>query len=652
MRPQSNDTRARTASLPPTHESVSARARSTSAPTQPVHLTQAARLASARSRWQESLRQAEGLIDKELLDALRDFESTGSRDLDLSAHGNVLLALGRSSTAKETAILEDVMTALASLCAENDLAPTSLVCPPGLRKLPAWVAAFDTVIELRLPQFRGKELDARHLEALKLLDLGEMLPREMVIRTPPKCRFTVTHPDGRLPTVQTVERENHQRIQLKSRPLNFNGRIHRDSPNNPKDMFVCRHLSLGKLQTWAVHEPLQLAMEPSGVGPAVKEEVGELIRSIPTDADEICSKLDHRPRQAFLVAHAQWGTFAHHQFAQMQRDGRAVATAFVVVTSCHAMAMRFDATEPNRPRIELWDPNFTAISTFSHEPFEFDAMFVDFELVNQSYFGVQGKGKNLQPLGTARHIKIVMIDDPLNPMGSVAPDLRSSSMSVEFAGLPGYAHPDMVRELVEHGVSRLGIEQVVKAIESLELTPAQCIALLTAADGHHIPALSRAMDTGHSLAFSDTALLLVAAFKRGLIKEADVKTVLEGFGPYGAALTEAYRSGHHAAVTDFVRAVTQLFKAGALKEPRLIYHLVRAANTSRSPTIHFVKDLKTAQCLEKGLRKLLKAGALKKEQYKDLLEELTDRQKELHDEAKARKREAKRAPVINPTDCV
>lgn len=644
MHARTNAPRPRAASLPAAQVQGAARTRSTSVQQPPVHLEETARMRVAHTRLQEALHQADGLIPHELLEKLTGFAAAGGKHLDLTDEGQFLRRLELSDLAIEAVALGGVMAALANVCATSDAAPTTLVLPPGLGRLPGWVTHFGSINELHLPQFRGRQLDARGLKGLGQLHLGEMPPRELTICTPPGCQLTITHPDGRNPVLVTTERRQHRLVQLKWRALNFNGRIDR---NHTKGVFVCRHLSLGKIRGWAEAGLMQLLTEPMGSGEDVREDMAELVQNIPLDADDISNKLDHRPRRAYLVAHARWNDFALHQFSQMKQEGRASAVAFVVATSTHAMAMRFDASDPQRRRIELWDPNFTDISTFCHEPFKFEAMFVDFERIKQAYFGVGWIGKNVQPLGTAQHIKIVMIDDPLDPAGSVASKRDSCDVSADFAGLPATAHPDLARELVEHGFCRRGMEQLVNAIETLPLTRDQCIALVTAADANQVPALNRAAEVGHGLAYSDTALLLRAAFRKNLLVETDVRAVLEGRGSFGTALASAYQSGNHAAVTDFARAARSLHKAGALSQ-RSVYHLVRAANADRAPTIHHIKDLKTAKSLEKALKKLLGAGALTKDDYKDLMSEVEDRQIELRDQVKEQKREARRQPALDP----
>lgn len=115
------------------HVQSQARARAGSAPaqltTRPSHPTPD-RLAAATARWQAALVDTEGRLEAGLRQQLLHHVVSGGERLDLSGHGEVL---------KEapSAVLDEVMAAMADLCAARGEPPTTLVLPPGLQKPPA-----------------------------------------------------------------------------------------------------------------------------------------------------------------------------------------------------------------------------------------------------------------------------------------------------------------------------------------------------------------------------------------------------------------------------------------------------------------------------------------------------------------------------------
>lgn len=589
-------------------------------------------LDATRTCLNDALQRADGLLPADLREHLTRYAQSGGDLLDLGAHGPEMKAL---SAAGEAAF-DEVMAALSAVCAARGASPTSLALPPGLHKLPGWAKHFGTVTELRVPHFHGKRLDARSLPGLRQLDLGETVPRALTLRVPTGCDLVVTHPDTKPAKVTTTLHRRYKQLQLKWRPLDFNCLVDR---NEGKEKYVCRHLAMEKTRLWEDESLRWHVMEPSpdplGSRSAIAQNVG-------SDTESLVAQLGHRPRKACLVAHSHWGDFARHQFEQMKREGRETAIALVATTSVHAMAIRFVARPPQAPCIELWDPNFTNISTFSEAPFDFEAMFHDFNRVKEVYFGT-----SKHAFGSAPHIKIILIDNPLDPLGSVAPTARQCAVSVAFAGLPQQLHPDLVREIIEHGFSDQGLEQLVQAIRSEPLTREQCLALLTAADEHAFPALYRAVDLGHHRAHTATAKCLLVAFQRGLLSELDVRNVMMARGALKTALALAYSNGDHAVVTDLACATQQLFKQGALSQ-RSVYHLMRGAHNDRLSTIVLIKDLKTAVKLQKRLKELHASGALAREDYKELLNEAREVQADLRDAAKERKRAAKVGAVANP----
>lgn len=595
------------------------------------HNTPTDALNASRTRLRDALQRADGLIDADLLAHLARHAESGGGLLDLTPHHMAL----QPSTAAARAELNEIMAALSTVCTARGAAPSTLVLPPGLRKLPAWVQHFSATTELRIPHYLGRQLDARGLPGLRRLDLGETVPRHLLLRLPLGCELAVTHPDTRAPMVVNTPRDNHQQIQLKWRPLNFNGRVRRGAG---EDKYVCRHLSLEKMRQWAEARlrPLFIEHAPDPMG-----SLSAIAQNMSPDTEELFAALDHRPRSAHLVAHRQWDDFARRQLEQMRRDGRPVATA-LMCTRTHVMALRFDITNPDEPHIECWDPNFTDIVTVSRAPFDFQALFHDWERVHEPYFGSEK-----QAFGPSPHVKVIAIDNPLDPAGSVAPDSARCEVSADFAGLPDAMHPTLARELIAHGISPLSETLLVQAIETLPLTRKQCLDLLLALDDHNYPALQVATTAGHGRAHTCVAQALLAAHRRGLIDEQGVRKVLEGSGTLGKALSVTFKKGPPAVVTDMGRALTLLHREGALSA-RSVYHLLRAANANRNSTIDQIRDIKVAKALDRTLKRLYRAGALSKEDYRELHAEAKEVMHDLVEAARERKREAKAPTGVPP----
>jgi hypothetical protein len=415
---------------------------------------------------------------------------------------------------------------------------------------------------------------------------------------------------------------------LQWRPLNFNGVIDR---NTDKEKYVCRHLSIEKIRQWGRAMFVEAGPDPMASAAGIERE-------ITPDTEALFEALVHGPRSAHLVAHAHWPDFVRHQFEQMQREGRRVAIA-LMTTGSHAMALRFDATNPDQPRVECWDPNFTDITTTSDPPFDFRSMFHDFARVRDIYFG---SDHSLH--GPASFVKVTMIDHPLDPGLDVADRPRDSATSIAFAGLPETCHPTLVHDLIAFGHNPPDLAPLAAAIDNQPLTREQCLGLLRALDPLARPSLHIAASRGHDRAIAAMVPLLLAACHKGLLNETDVRTVMEARVLKGTALGSAFTEGHAHVVTALGRAAQQLWREGALS-PRTVFHLMRAANPSGASTIERIKDTRTAKALDASLKKLYRAGALTKEDYQELHKDAKETLEDLRAQAKARQRSARTEPV-------
>ncbi|QIM53443.1 hypothetical protein [Hydrogenophaga crocea] len=607
----------------------SGRVRSLSSPTRLTHDSHVdaspLRADTAAQTWREALNTARGRLNEDLLQALDRCAHGDRGDLDLSEHREPIARAGADGT------LERVLAACTGLRAARGYPLQTLVLPAGLRQLPGWLRHVDTVTTLRVPHYRGRQLDARGLPGLRSLDLGAMVPRELELLLPKECAWSVQHPDGRKPASTETSGAQHRAVGLRFRPLNFNGLVARQ--DKADDPYVCRHLSMEKVRLWGRPRFLDDAPEDP------MASITGIQRTVTPDTEQLCADLDDRARQTHLVDRTLWRPFVEEQFRQMALEGRTTVVA-MFQTETHSMALRFDASDPNNPGVECWDPNFTNVSTFSRAPFDFNALFWDFERVQPLYFREQ-KGFGVPPL-----VRVTPIDDPLFPEHSVVRRAADRSVSMAFANLPHSWHPHVVQTLVKHGLEPPGLQGLIGFIEHTKPTPAQCRHLLTAADSHHFPALNMAAALGHGQAFAMMEPVLERAFQLKLLTEKDVLAILEARSTLGTAMNEAFRKGHADVVASLGGTAKRLWHKGALSQ-RSVYHLMRAANHERASTIDQIKDPRVAKRLERTLNKLLRAGALTREDHKDLVEEVRGVRNDIRDEAKAARRAAK-ARALGP----
>jgi hypothetical protein len=574
--------------------------------------------------WQDAWATAQGVLDNDLLALLEQHAQGAGDTLDLSEHRTAL----RRAEHRAGGALAQTMAALAERCAVQGHPVRSLVLPSGLKALPGWLPLVG-MAALRVPGFQGRELQAQGLPGLRWLDLGDMAPRALKLQLPMDCELLVHLPDGRPPALSREARGTHHVVRLKWRPLNFNHRVPR--PDKANEVYVCRHLALEKLRLWGRPAFLERLPEDPMASRAGIE------RTLTPDADALYADLQDRACETHLVAMAQWAPFVEARFQQMAAEGRTTQVA-LFGTESHAMALRFDASDPEGPSVECWDPNFTDVSTFSRAPFDFQRLFWDVEKVRDVYF------RESKPFGVPPLVRVTPIEDPLYPERSVARTPAERQLHLAFAGLPHTWHPHVVHTLVSHGFEPPGLEGLADHIEHAALTPSQCRALLTAHDGHNYPALHPAATHGHGQAFGMMVDPLERAFRKGLLTRQDVLAVLHAQAPLGTAMTEAFVHGRKGVIAAIGSAALRLVRLGVL-EPRQVYHLMRAPNASGATSIAQIKDLRCARQLQRTLAKLRKEGALDREDGDELLAEVREAKADLRDQAKQARRAAKAQPA-------
>jgi len=573
--------------------------------------------------WPAALAAAQGLLDDGLL-ALLDRHAQGEGDtLDLSEHRTAL----RRAEHRAGDALAQTMAALADRCAAQGHPVRSLVLPAGLKALPGWLPQVG-MAALRVPGFQGRQLQAQGLPGLRWLDLGDMAPRALALHLPRDCELLVHLPDGRPPALTREARETHHVVRLKWRPLNLNHRVPR--PDKANEVYVCRHLAMEKLRVWGRPAFLDALPEDPMASRAGLE------RTITPDVDALYADLQDRARETHLVAMAQWGPFVADRFQRMAAEGRTTQVA-LLGTETHAMALRFDASDPEGPSVECWDPNFTDVSTFSRAPFDVETLFWDADKVRDVYFRAK------KPFGVPPLVRVTPIDEPLYPERSLARTPGERRVHMGFAGLPHSWHPQVVHTLVSHGFEPPGLQGLADHIEHGGLTPSQCRALLTAHDDHNYPALHPAATHGHGRAFGMMVEPLERAFRQGLLTQKDVLAVLHAQAPLGTAMTEAFVHGHADVIAAIGSAALRLVRLGVLT-PRQVYHLMRAPNASGATTIDQIKDLPSARQLKRTLTKLHKAGALDREDRDELIAEVRDTKTGLREQAKSARRAARAQP--------
>jgi hypothetical protein len=585
-------------------------------------------VAQARAAWNDALHAASPGLDDDLIQVLSLHAESDADTLDLRKFHEAFqhrpsADSPSSGKAKDLPALSALMEALAGLRNAKGQPTRTLLLPPGLSRLPglsrdhAWLKHFKGVTQLIVPHFRGKGMDARVLSKLKLLDLGTIPPRDMTLRLPLGCEWHAEHADGgKVKHLSRAER-GYQQVELAYRPLNFNCMIAKPGGG----VYVCRNLSTEKLRWDAAQLFRAPMMEPVGNPFGDKASLAKIITP---DVEAIAIGLSEMPKECYPVASGQWKDFVEHYFAQMARDGQTIAFA-LMETPSHVMRLIFDATNPANPVVDCWDPNFSDVNTVSHAPFEFRALFWDMARVLEPYFDKCNAAFNDAP-----HVRVIPVRHPLDPRLDIAVKASKRIVHLEFADLAHHPHPGTVKDMVAFAFEAPGLQEgLVEYFEraSKPLDREACISLLTAWDEHGNSALHRAACKGHGQSFLMLVPALVAAVRHKHLTQDDVADIVSARGPMGTSMAYAFQMGRASVVKGMGNAVIELWRKGALSD-RHVYHLLRATSDSGSSSIHTIDSKSVAKALKHTLQKAYKAGALSKEHFVELKNELKQLQRQ------------------------
>ncbi len=558
--------------------------------------------------------------DRDLWHLLEQFALHGGSVLDLSAHGVAL-----------TRVPHEVMEALGEIGQWMEPPLRELLLPPKQSELYRWTHAFASAERLSLPGFCGRELNARSFPQLRILDLGMIKPQRMTVRVPLSCDLIAIHSDTRKAAMACRVSAKHKTYRLRPRILNFNCLM--QFPGT-KEQIVCRHMALEMTYLWRMSELRRLAVDATNPLDWLSTP-DTVAQNVSFENDAIYRQLMDRPRKAHIVAHHAWADFVKQQFKQMKADGRSTAYA-LLKTPNHAIALRFDATHPGHEVVECFDPNFTTEIKRCAAPFTFVSLFHDWKRVRAPYFVDPD-----QPFGASQHVRITWIEDPLNPAGSVASTREERSVSTEFADLPRLWHPAGVCESVSNGFAAV-LASLPKHVESADLSDRQCKALIAGVDGHGHPALHLAAKAGHAGVMAPLRDSLLAGYRRGLLTEKEIVQMLDARSPVGITALEAAFTGNHPdMVKAFGATVMSLWKEGVLPPPS-VANLMRAKNRHGMTNVSRIRSNKVATAFDDAIGKLYKSGALTKDAYQDLREELKSAREDIALD-KAKRKQANKA---------
>lgn len=557
--------------------------------------------------------------DRDLWHLLEQFALHGGDELDLGAHD---FALDR--------VPAEVMEAFGDICRHIEPPPRELSLPP-LKRLPLWVTGLP-VQRLGMQGFFGKRLDVRSLPRLQHLDLGTVPTKRMTLRVPTHCEVAAFHADGHPAKPMLHPADGHRLLRLRPRGPNFNGGARFQGTTLD---IVCRHMSLTVLRVWKEFELRPAVFDDLASPLSWLGSISAIRQNVSPESDAICRQLIERPKEAHFVADEEWDRFVHWQFDRMRREGKTTGYA-MVSTNNHAMAIKFDASTPGQECIECFDPNFTTEPVRSRAPFEMDTLFRQSARVRAVYLGAEN-----QAFGQAPHLRVTMIEDPFDPKGSIAGKRSQRALSTEFARLPQRWHPAIVKELVEGGfIESLG--SLPHWLETAEVTAEAFKALIVSADAHGYPSLYPACEGGHAEVLHVLHDCLLVGARRKLLSEKDIVGILTAQTPLGrTALEAAFRENHAETVKAFSALVLGLAKKGLLS-PKSVYQLMRAKTPAGLSQVDSIRSNKVATAFDDAIGKLYKSGALMKDDYKDLREELKSAREDIALD-KVKRKQAKKA---------
>lgn len=563
--------------------------------------------------------------DRDLWHLLEQFALHGGDELDLSAHDFAL----------ERVPLE-VMEAIGDICRSIEPPPREMSLPP-LKALPLWVTRLP-VQRLNMQGFFGKRLDVRSLHRLEHLDLGTVPTKRMTLRVPSYCVVAAVHADGHPAKLLAQSADDHRVLRLRPRGLNFNGGTRFKGTTND---ILCRHLSLTMLRAWkefewrtAVFDDLASPLSWLGSLSAIRQNVAP-------ESEALCKQLIASPKDAHFVAEEEWDRFVHWQFDRMRREGKTTGYA-MVSTNNHAMAIKFDASTPGQELIECFDPNFTTELVRSRAPFEMDTLFHKSARVRAAYLGAED-----QAFGPAPHLRVTMIEDPFDLRGSIAAKRSQRSLTTGFARLPQHWHPAIAKELVEGGFVE-SLDSLPRWLDSADVTAEEFKAFVVSADAHGYSSLYLACEGGHAEVMPVLHDCLLVGTRRKLLSEKDIVGILTAQTRLGrTALEAAFRDNHAETVKAFGALVLDLAKKGFLS-PKSVYQLMRAKTPAGLSQVSSIHANKVATTFDDAIGKLYKSGALTKDDYKDLREELKSAREDIALDKSKRKQamKAEKAALI------
>jgi hypothetical protein len=537
--------------------------------------------------------------DRGLWHLLEQFALHGGDELDLSAHD---FALDR--------VPPEVMEAFGDICRHIEPPPRELSLPP-LKRLPQWVTGLP-VQRLGMQGFFGRRLDVRTLPRLEHLDLGTVPTKRMTLRVPTHCVVAASHADGHPAKLMPQPADGHRLLRLRPRGLNFNGGAR--FKGTTVDI-LCRHLSLTMLRAWKEFELRRAAFDDLDSPLSWLGSLSAIQQNVSPESEAICKQLIDRPKEAHFVAEEEWDRFVHWQFDRMRREGKTTGYA-MVSTNNHAMAIKFDASTPGQELIECFDPNFTTELVRSRAPFDMDTLFHKSARVRAAYLGTED-----QAFGPAPHLRVTMIEDPFDLKGSIAAKRSQRSLSTGFARLPQRWHPAIVKELVEGGFVD-SLDTLPHWLDAADVTAEEFKTIVVSADAHGYSSLYQACEGGHAEVMPVLQDCLLVGARRKLLSEKDIVGILTAQTPLGrTALEAAFRDNHAETVKAFGSLVRDLAKKGLLS-PKSVYQLMRAKTPAGLPQVHSIRSNKVATAFDDAIGKLYKSGALTKDDYKDLREEL------------------------------
>jgi len=566
--------------------------------------------------------------DRNLWHLLEQYAMRGGIELDLSAHGFALERVPR-----------EVMEAIGDICRNIEPPPRELSLPP-LKRLPLWVTGLP-VQRLSVDGFFGHRLDLRSLPRLQHLDLGTVPTKRMTLRIPNHCVVAAIHADGHPAKFVAQAADDHRVLRLRPRGMNLNGGTQVKDPDKPENKIdvLCRHLSLAMIRIWkefelrpAIFDDLASPLNWLGSFLAIRQNV-------PFETEAICRQLIKSPKEAHFVVEEEWDRFVHWQFERMRREGKTRGYA-MVSTNNHAMSLKFDASMPDQECIECFDPNFTTEILRGHAPFEMDTLFRKSARVRAAYLGSKD-----QAFGSSPHLRVTMIDDPFDPKSSIATKRSLRSLSTAFARLPERWHPAIAKEVFEDGFVE-ALASLPQWLEVAELTADEFKALIISADAHGYSSLHLACEGGYAEAMPVLHDCLLVGARRKLLSEKDIVGILTAQTPRGrTALEAAFRYNHAETVKAFGALVLDLAKKGLLS-PKSVYLLMRAKTPAGLPQVSSIHANKVATAFDDAIGKLYKSGALTKDAYQDLREELKSAREDIALDkamAKAKRKQAKKA---------